>query len=59
MRDGKSVIDRTAEKEAKLETERKKMVSAKAQGQYGTVLTSGMGVTDEKETAKTALGGVL
>ena len=55
----KSVIDRTAEKEAKLEVEKNKMLATKKKGQYGTVLTSGMGVEEEANTGKTALGGTL
>lgn len=55
----KSVIDRTAEKEAKLEKEKGKMLATKKKGQYGTVLTSGMGLNEEADTAKTALGGTL
>ena len=55
----KSVIDRTAEKEAKLEKEKGKMLATKKKGQYGTVLTSGMGVDEEANTGKTALGGTL
>tara|TARA_R100000353_G_scaffold145735_2_gene104564 strand:+ start:505 stop:717 length:213 start_codon:yes stop_codon:yes gene_type:complete len=54
-----SVVDRTAEKEAKFEKEKQKMAAAKAKGQYGTVLTTGMGVEEEADTAKTALGGTL
>lgn len=54
-----SVTDRTAEKEAALEAEKQKMLSAKRKGQYGTILTSGMGVDEEAETKKTMLGGTV
>jgi len=54
-----SVTDRTAEKEAAVAEEKAKMLSTKKKGQYGTILTSGMGVDEEAETKKTMLGGTI
>lgn len=54
-----SVIDETKKKEAALESEKKKMMGVKKQGQYGTILTSGLGVEEEASTAKTMLGGTV
>ena len=53
-----SVVERTEKKEAALEAEKAKMLGAKKQGMYGTVLTSGMGDTSDAEVGKTMLGGV-
>jgi len=53
------VTDRTAEKEAALAEEKAKMLSTKKKGQYGTILTSGLGVDEEAETKKTMLGGTI
>jgi hypothetical protein len=51
------VTDKTTEAEAKLSAEKEKMLSSKKQGMYGTILTSGQGVTEEANTEKTVLGG--
>tara|TARA_R100001163_G_C5061322_1_gene198222 strand:+ start:656 stop:871 length:216 start_codon:yes stop_codon:yes gene_type:complete len=52
-----AVDDRVAESEAKLEEERRAMIRTKSQGQMGTLLTSGQGVTEEAPTSRTILGG--
>jgi hypothetical protein len=54
-----SVIEATKAKEASLEAEKKKMLKNKSGGQYGTILTSGMGDTENASTAKTLLGGTI
>ena len=54
-----SMVEETKKKEAALEAEKQKMLSAKKGGLYGTVLTSGAGVEDEASTGKTMLGGTL
>ena len=54
-----SVYDKTAEKEAALEAEKQKALGSKRKGMYGTILTSGQGVENEAETAKTKLGGTI
>ena len=54
-----TVTDRTEEKEAALAEEKSKMLATRKKGQYGTILTSGMGVDEEAETKKTMLGGTL
>lgn len=54
-----SVTDRTAEKEAAVADEKKKMLAVKKAGAGSTILTSGMGVDEEAETKKTMLGGTL
>lgn len=54
-----SVTDRTAEKEAAVADEKKKMLAVKKKGAGATILTSGMGVDEEAETKKTMLGGTL
>ena len=54
-----SVTDRTAEKEAKLELEKKRMLEAGAKGRASTVLTSGQGLLEQPEVGKTMLGGTL
>jgi hypothetical protein len=51
------VTDKTAEAEAKLSAEKEKMLGSKKKGMYGTILTSGEGVTEEANTEKTVLGG--
>lgn len=52
-----TVVDKTAEAEAKLSAEKEKMLGSKKKGMYGTILTSGEGVTEEANTEKTVLGG--
>ena len=54
-----SMVEETKRKEASLAAEKQKMMSAKKGGLYGTVLTSGMGDTDDVNTGKTTLGGTL
>ena len=54
-----SMYDQTAKQEAALEAEKQKALSTKRKGMYGTILTSGQGVEDEAETAKTKLGGTI
>ena len=53
-----SVIERTEQKEAALEAEKTKMLATKKKGKAGTILTSGMGVTEDAEIGQTMLGGV-
>ena len=43
--------------EEKLGKEKKKMTSLASSGNYGKILTSGSGVTEEAETSQTMLGG--
>lgn len=52
-----SVTDRTANKEAKLEAEKQKMLKAGSAGRSSTILTSGSGITEEAKTGRTLLGG--
>ena len=52
--DGERII---VDPEAKLEEERRAMIRTKSQGQMGTLLTSGQGVTEEAPTSRTILGG--
>jgi|TARA_E500000305_G_scaffold103371_1_gene98829 hypothetical protein len=54
-----SVTDRTAEKEAKLELEKKRMLDAGAKGRASTILTGGQGLLEQPEVGKTMLGGTL
>ena len=51
-----SVTDRTAEKEAALEKERKRMIKAGESGLGYSIMTGGQGVTDEANVGKTVLG---
>ena len=51
------IDDKVAESEAKLEAERQRMIAIGKQGSYGTLLTSGQGVTEPAQTAQTLLGG--
>lgn len=52
-----SVTDKTEKAEAKVAAEKEKMLGMKKKGQYGTILTSGIGVEEEATTSKTVLGG--
>jgi len=54
-----SVQDKVDASEAALEAEKQKALGTKRKGMYGTILTSGQGVEDEAETAKTKLGGTI
>jgi hypothetical protein len=54
-----SVQDKVDASEAALEAEKQKALGTKRKGMYGTILTSGQGVEDEAETAKTVLGGTI
>lgn len=54
-----SMVEETKKKEAALEAEKQKMLASKKGGMYGTVLTSGMGDTEDVNTGKTTLGGTL
>tara|TARA_R100000329_G_scaffold149048_1_gene138940 strand:+ start:1480 stop:1716 length:237 start_codon:yes stop_codon:yes gene_type:complete len=51
------IDDKVAESEAKLEAERQRMIAIGKQGSYGTLLTSGQGVTEPAQTSQTLLGG--
>lgn len=53
------VTEKTEKLEKQVEQEKQKMIDTKKKGKAGTILTSGMGVTEEAETGKTMLGGVL
>lgn len=54
-----SVIEATKKKEAALEAEKSKALKLKKGGMSSTILTSGMGDTDQTSTAKTLLGGTI
>ena len=51
------ITNKTAEKEAALEKEKNRLIGGKSKGMAGTILTSGLGVTEEVNTGKTMLGG--
>ena len=51
------VVAKKKESEVKLEKEKKKITQLASSGNYGTILTSGSGVTEEAETSQTMLGG--
>lgn len=52
-----SVQDKLDASEAKLASETSKALGVKRKGQYGTILTSGKGVTEEADTSTSLLGG--
>ena len=52
-----SVAAKEAESEAKLAAEKKKAVSNRMKGRSGTILTDGMGIDEEANTAATSLIG--
>lgn len=52
-----SVQDKLDASEAKLASETSKALGVKRKGQYGTILTSGKGVTEEADTSGSLLGG--
>jgi len=52
-----SVQDKMDASEAKLAGETSKAMGVKRKGQYGTILTSGKGVTEEADTSTSLLGG--
>ena len=51
------VVAKKKESEVKLEKEKKKITQLASSGNYGTILTSGSGGTEEAETSQTMLGG--
>ena len=52
-----SVQDKLDASEAKLASETSKAMGVKRKGQYGTILTSGKGLTEEADTSGSLLGG--
>ncbi len=54
-----SVIEATKKKEAALEKEKNKMLNLNKSGMSSTILTSGLGDTEQTSTAKTLLGGTI
>ena len=52
-----SVAAKEAESAARLEAEKKKATSVRMKGRSGTILTDGMGIDEEANTAATSLIG--
>jgi len=51
-----SVQDKAAKEEAALKAERDKMLRTARTGRYGTILTSGKGLEEESDSARSTMG---
>ena len=51
-----SIQDKAREEEAKVAAEKEKMVRTKRTGRYGTILTSGKGLEEEADSARSTMG---
>jgi len=51
-----SVQDKAAAEEAALKAEKEKMLRTKRTGRYGTILTSGKGLEEEADSARSTMG---
>jgi len=48
--------DRAREEEARVAAEKEKMLRTKRTGRYGTILTSGKGLEEEADSARSTMG---
>ena len=51
-----SIQDKAREEEAKVAAEKEKMLRTKSTGRYGTILTSGKGLEEEADSARSTMG---
>ena len=51
-----SIQDKAREEEAKVAAEKEKMLRTKRTGRYGTILTSGKGLEEEADSARSTMG---